>query len=48
MELYNIQLLNLIGRDNSFIGISSWNNLIYNTSTADYLETIIINGAYVD
>ncbi|CAD8097272.1 unnamed protein product [Paramecium sonneborni] len=47
VELLNIQLHNLIGRDNSFIGISSWSNLIYNTSTADYLETIIINGVQV-
>ncbi|CAD8210428.1 unnamed protein product [Paramecium pentaurelia] len=47
VEILNAKLLNLIGRDNSFIGISSWSNLIYNTSTADYLETIIINGVNV-
>ncbi|CAD8178109.1 unnamed protein product [Paramecium octaurelia] len=45
--LLNIQLLNLIGIDNSFVGISSWSNLVYNTSTADYQETITINGASV-
>ncbi|CAD8095274.1 unnamed protein product [Paramecium sonneborni] len=47
VELLNIQLLNLIGRDNSFVGISSWSNLIYNTSTADYYEKIIISGVQV-
>ncbi|CAK90140.1 unnamed protein product (macronuclear) [Paramecium tetraurelia] len=47
VKLFNIQLINLIGRDNSFVGISSWSNLVYNTSTPDYQETIIINGAEV-
>ncbi|CAK88462.1 unnamed protein product (macronuclear) [Paramecium tetraurelia] len=47
VELINIQLMNLMGRDNSFIGISSWSNLIYNTSTSEYQETIVINGVFV-
>lgn len=38
VRLINIDLLNLNGIDNSFIGISSWSNLIYNTSSDIFHE----------
>ncbi|CAD8105803.1 unnamed protein product [Paramecium sonneborni] len=40
VRLFNVKLQNLNAQDNSFIGISSWNNLIYNTTTKDYEELI--------
>lgn len=36
----DVELTNLNGIDNSFIGISSWNNLVYNTSSEDFHEEI--------
>lgn len=47
ISLINTYLTNLNGIDNSFIAISSWSNLIYNTSTTEYNESIIINGLNV-
>ncbi|CAK60023.1 unnamed protein product (macronuclear) [Paramecium tetraurelia] len=40
VKIKNIELLNLHAQDASFIGISSWNNLIYNTSTLNSVESI--------
>jgi len=47
VRLINIDLLNLNGIDNSFIGISSWSNLVYNTSSDTFHEQIIIENVFV-
>ncbi|CAD8198753.1 unnamed protein product [Paramecium octaurelia] len=47
VKLLNIDLLNLNGIDNSFIGISSWSNLVYNTSGDAFHEQITIQNVLV-
>ncbi|CAD8097570.1 unnamed protein product [Paramecium primaurelia] len=47
IKLKNIYLKNLNAQDNSFIGISSWNNLIYNTTKLQQEESIIIEQVLV-
>ncbi|CAD8089599.1 unnamed protein product [Paramecium primaurelia] len=47
VRLINIDLLNLNGIDNSFIGISSWSNLVYNTSSDTFHEQITIENVFV-
>ena len=43
----DVQLLNLNGIDNSFIGIASWNNLVFNTSSETFTESVTISNVYV-
>ncbi|CAD8119529.1 unnamed protein product [Paramecium sonneborni] len=47
IKLIDINLLNLNGIDNSFIGISSWSNLVYNTSSEQFHEQITIENVIV-
>ncbi|CAD8104832.1 unnamed protein product [Paramecium sonneborni] len=47
IRLIDVDLLNLNGIDNSFIGISSWSNLVYNTSSEEFHEQITIENVIV-
>lgn len=47
IKMINVELTNLNGIDNSFIGLSSWNNLVYNTSSEDFHEEISIENVLV-
>ncbi|CAD8202516.1 unnamed protein product [Paramecium octaurelia] len=47
IKMVDVELTNLNGIDNSFIGLSSWNNLVYNTSSEDYKEEIQLENIVV-
>ncbi|CAD8199978.1 unnamed protein product [Paramecium pentaurelia] len=47
IKMIDVELTNLNGIDNSFIGLSSWNNLVYNTSSEDFNEEIQLENVIV-